>query len=109
MAERGIHEPLSETEMQSFRDYATENITEADGTECQWASYTLRALDDIARLDFANKGHVDHIKYLDEKLAALERERDGLRDAMRLALEACGAGEVAAAIVALRWSLPKEG
>lgn len=53
MAERGIHEPLSEKE------------------------------DDIARLDFANKGHVDHIKYLDEKLAAFERERDELRELLR--------------------------
>ncbi len=37
---------LSAEQRQSFREYASANITESDGTESQWASYTLKLLDE---------------------------------------------------------------
>ena len=42
--------PLQEEERESFRAYAEENRTELDGTQSQWADYTLRALAEIDRL-----------------------------------------------------------
>jgi hypothetical protein len=38
---------LTAEERASFRAYAEANRTEPDGTESQWASYTLRLLDDL--------------------------------------------------------------
>jgi len=42
-----MSERLTDEERVSFRAYAEESRTEEDGTECQWASYTIRALDEI--------------------------------------------------------------
>lgn len=45
-----MSEPLTDEERESFRAYAEENHTEPDGTESQWAAYTLRLLDEVAAL-----------------------------------------------------------
>lgn len=39
--------PLTPDERASFRAYAEANRTQPDGTESQWASYTLRLLDEV--------------------------------------------------------------
>ena len=39
--------PLTSAERESFREYALANRTEPNGTQCQWADYTLRLLDEI--------------------------------------------------------------
>jgi hypothetical protein len=44
-----VSAPLTPEERASFRAYAEANRTEADGTESQWASYTLRLLDEVER------------------------------------------------------------
>lgn len=41
---------LSNFEIESFRAYAAENAIEPDGSQCQWADYTLRALGELTRL-----------------------------------------------------------
>ena len=45
--QNSLHPPLSDEEISSFFAYARENATEDDGTECQWASYTRRALHEL--------------------------------------------------------------
>ena len=46
--------PLTKEERESFRAYAEANRTESDGSECQWADYTLRLLADLERVEAAN-------------------------------------------------------
>lgn len=43
--------PLTEYEKQKFWDYADSARCEPNGDECQWASYTLRALKQIQALE----------------------------------------------------------
>lgn len=42
--------PMTDEEMASFENYAKENDTEADGTQSQWADYTIRLIADVRRL-----------------------------------------------------------
>jgi hypothetical protein len=46
-----VSAPLPPEERASFRAVAEANRTEADGTESQWASYTLRLLDDVEQAE----------------------------------------------------------
>lgn len=48
--ETEVVERLSEEEMASFLAYAQECATEPDGSQCQWADYTIRALATIHEL-----------------------------------------------------------
>lgn len=45
-----MSEPLGQDERDSFRAYAEANMTEPDGTQSQWADYTVRLLDSHDRL-----------------------------------------------------------
>lgn len=56
---------LIQTEIESFRGYAEENRTKSDGSQSQWADYSLRALDELIRLREENE--------------KLEKERDQAR------------------------------
>lgn len=38
---------LTDEQVESFRAYAEANRTETDGTESQWAAYTIMALDEL--------------------------------------------------------------
>lgn len=40
---------LTKKERDSFRQYAEDNMTEGDGTQCQWADYTVRLVDQCER------------------------------------------------------------
>lgn len=42
-----MFEPLTDAELQSFCEYAETNVTEFDGTQSQWANYTIRMVDEI--------------------------------------------------------------
>lgn len=42
--------PLTDEQKASFRAYAESSMTEADGSQCQWADYTIRLLDECAQL-----------------------------------------------------------
>ena len=41
---------LTEEELKSFKHYAEENMTETDGTLCQWADYTVRLINEVRML-----------------------------------------------------------
>jgi hypothetical protein len=47
--EQGESIPLAQEEKDSFRAYAEGSKTEADGTQSQWADYTIRLLDENKR------------------------------------------------------------
>lgn len=95
--------PLSLEEMQNFRIYALENQTENDGSESQWADFTLRALDELDRLRNAAPRLFERVREIEAenariweqrqreqdqnialraRIAVLERERDALREVM---------------------------
>ena len=69
MAEKVVR--LTDAERLSFRKYAMSGIYEPDGTKCQWADYTLRLLDENARL----AARVEELGALTHRLdVALESE-----------------------------------
>lgn len=57
--EQGQSIPLTQAEKDSFRAYAEDSKTETDGTQCQWADYTIRLLDENERLKAENEQHFD--------------------------------------------------
>ena len=50
--------PLTDEELQSFYEYADENMVEPDGSQCQWADYSCRCVDEIRRL----REEVEHLE-----------------------------------------------
>lgn len=40
-------ESLTDEELQSFEDYAKKSLSEPDGTQSQWADYTLRLIAEV--------------------------------------------------------------
>ena len=63
-------EPLNLEAVQSFRAYALDNDTESDGSQCQWADYTLRALDE---LDWS-RAEIDRLRAANAELRKIIRE-----------------------------------
>ncbi len=45
-----MSEPLTDAERESFRAYAEGSTTEEDGSQCQWADYTLRLCAEVEQL-----------------------------------------------------------
>ena len=44
-----MSKPLSEKEIEVFREYAGRRKTDPDGTQCRWADYTLRIIDELLK------------------------------------------------------------
>ena len=57
------HLPLTPEELESFRDYAIRNRTEPDGSQCQWADYTLRLISHVKLLEKDHEAELTESEY----------------------------------------------
>jgi hypothetical protein len=90
---------MTPEERLSFREYAEANRTEPDGTESQWAAYTLKALAALEQAEAEVKGLRDESiinraafaisRDLEAELAGCIKTRNELGDGMIAAREEC--------------------
>jgi hypothetical protein len=59
---------MTDEEIASFWNYAKENMTEEDGTQCQWADYTVRLIENFRRLREENEQMRELLEFVIEPI-----------------------------------------
>ena len=85
-------EPMTDEELRSFYEYAGKNMVEPDGSQCQWADYSVRCVEEIRRL----RAHIERWKQEEESWKALcqllDHDRQRYAKARELLLQLIGPG-----------------